>query len=338
MKRKEKAAIGSSGTFHDPLKHVTKKRVSCKDPELPNSSAGQINHQSVLNKQFQQTKISLVLEGKTKPATKDPLMHVPKKRVSWKDQEHPNSSAGQINHQSVLNKQFQQTKITLVPEGKKKPATGQTSKLHCCGVCFDFKPDSHMFRRCQCNHPFCTDCISKYVANQIQQNILKVNCPNPKCSVELKPKHLQIILPKQVIDRWESARCESSIAVSEKTYCPFKNCSVLLVNDGGKVVTSSECPSCHRLFCAQCKVPWHAEMNCNEFRKLKRSKIEKDLDTKFLELAKGKMWQKCPKCYMYVQRRSGCEHMLCRCGCQFCYHCGENWNQFGHLCNSRRST
>ena len=41
-----------------------------------------------------------------------------------------------------------------------------------------------------------------------------------------------------------------------------------------KMVTGAECPSCHRLFCAQCKVPWHEKMSCNEFQELQR-KIKK---------------------------------------------------------------
>ncbi|XP_061373994.1 uncharacterized protein LOC133316278 [Gastrolobium bilobum] len=228
----------------------------------------------------------------------------------------------------------QRSKRKVQGQRSKRKVHGQRSKF-LCSICFDSKAEYDLFRGGECNHPFCTDCISKHVATQIQQNILNVHCPNPNCSMELKPQHLQTLLPKEVIDRWESARYESSIAGWQKTYCPFKDCSVLLVNDG-EVVIQSECPFCHRLFCAQCKVPWHARMNCNEFQKLKNGKRDNDLDRKFLELAKGKMWQKCPKCYMYVQRRSGCEHMTCRCGCHFCYQCGENW-KFGHLCCRLRS-
>ncbi|XP_057432495.1 protein FAR-RED IMPAIRED RESPONSE 1-like [Lotus japonicus] len=69
----------------------------------------------------------------------------------------------------------------------------------------------------------------------------------------MEPKHLNPILPEQVVVRWESVRCESLIAGLQKNYCPFKNCSVVMVDDGGEneIVTSAECHSCHRLFCAQ---------------------------------------------------------------------------------------
>ncbi|WJX31351.1 hypothetical protein P8452_19787 [Trifolium repens] len=63
---------------------------------------------------------------------------------------------------------------------------------------------------------------------------------------------------------------------------------------------------------------------------MKRAEAEND--RKFLELARREMWQKCPICSIYVERHSGCEHIQCRCGCNFCYMCGKFW-EHGHLCN-----
>jgi len=67
---------------------------------------------------------------------------------------------------------------------------------------------------------------------QRKEKVVKVKCPDPECSVELKPEHLQSLLPKKVVVDWESAIYESSIALRQKIHCPYKNCSLLLVNDG----------------------------------------------------------------------------------------------------------
>jgi hypothetical protein len=56
-------------------------------------------------------------------------------------------------------------------------------------------------------------------------------------------------------------------------------------------------PSCHRQFCAKCKVPWHAGMNCQKFQQLKRND-KNDLDNKILALAREQQWQRCPNCFM----------------------------------------
>ncbi|KEH34168.1 probable E3 ubiquitin-protein ligase RNF217 [Medicago truncatula] len=179
---------------------------------------------------------------------------------------------------------------------------GQSSKIFC-GICLT---NSNMFSTGLCNHPFCTISISKYAKIQIKEKVVKVKCPDPECSVELKQEHLQSILPNEIIVDWESANCEASIALKEKIYCPYKNCSLLLVNDEAGAVTSCECPSCHRLFCAQCKVPWHANMNCQEFQNSEIGQGLKQSDRKFLELAKREKWKRCPKCSMHVQRTTGC--------------------------------
>ncbi|XP_019433132.1 PREDICTED: uncharacterized protein DDB_G0292642-like [Lupinus angustifolius] len=246
-----------------------------------------------------------------------------------------------MNRTSVVDKDHGQQKKTEefhVQKQKEEDKENNTKVVdqpsECvCGICLDFIAESDMFRGGKCNDLFCIDCISKHVASKIQQNNLEVKCPIPSCSVELKPEYVLSILPKDVIDRWEFAKYESSITLSQKVYCPFKNCSVLLVNDGknGKVVTRCQCPYCHRLFCAQCKIPWHSQMSCKEFQMLKKNKGENYLDAKFLESAKANKWRKCPNCSFYVQRTSGCEHMTCRCGCNFCYRCGAKW-EFGHTC------
>ncbi|CAI8596847.1 unnamed protein product [Vicia faba] len=223
-------------------------------------------------------------------------------------------------------------------DNEKQKATtayqGKSSKRFSCGICFDSVKDSKMFTNPSCNHRFCTKCVSKYVKLKRKEKVVKLTCPEPECSSKLKPQQFQSILPKDLLVEWESAIYESSVSLKHKFYCPYENCSILMVNDGVKVVTSCECPSCHRLFCAQCKVPWHVDMNCRKFQKSTRD--EKQLDKKFLELAKRKKWQQCPKCSMHVQRKGGCEHISCRCGCNFCYGCGKDWIH-GHICNIRRS-
>ncbi|KOM52572.1 hypothetical protein LR48_Vigan09g123100 [Vigna angularis] len=205
-----------------------------------------------------------------------------------------------------------------------------------CGICLDSKLVSEVFKDGKCSfydHAFCPDCISKHVETLIRDNdLFNMTCPDPNCFIELEPESFRALLPREVIDRWEIMRCESMIDWSEKFYCPFKECSGLLVDDGREVVTSAECPYCHRLFCAQCKVPWHADMSCGKFQRSKKD--PQYSDDNFFKLAKSEKWQKCPQCCMYVQKTAGCIHMICRCGCDFCYSCGMMYRE-GHKC--RRS-
>ncbi|WVY94225.1 hypothetical protein V8G54_033313 [Vigna mungo] len=59
----------------------------------------------------------------------------------------------------------------------------------------------------------------------------------------------------------------------------------------------------------------------------------RELDTKLMKLAMEKKWQRCPQCTIFVENTGGCEHIACRCGCDFCYICGKKW-VFGHTCSN----
>lgn len=183
-----------------------------------------------------------------------------------------------------------------------------------CDICVDEKPKTALFNILGCSHSYCSDCMSKYVASKLQENITNISCPVSDCDGRLEPGHCRSILPSQVFDRWGDVLCESLILASQRFYCPFKDCSALLVDDSNGnngVITQSECPNCNRLFCAQCRVPWHLDISCAEFKKLNKNERERD-DIMLMNLAKKKKWMRCPKCKFYVEKSQGCLFMRCR--------------------------
>ncbi|CAL5442895.1 unnamed protein product [Camellia sinensis] len=217
-------------------------------------------------------------------------------------------------------------------QDKVKSRKSNESSLVFCTICMDAKPKSEMFENNTCTHLFCSDCIAKHVAVKIQENIWMVKCPELNCEGVFQPEACRSIIPKLVFDRWENALCDSVILASQKFYCPFKDCSAVLVDDGGEVVTVSECPNCRRLFCAQCNVSWHDGMECVEFQGLSKGGRESE-DLMAMELAKKKKWRRCPNCKFYVEKDDGCLHITCRCGFHFCYRCGSKWTESHYGCN-----
>jgi len=194
---------------------------------------------------------------------------------------------------------------------KEKGETSKTSSRAFCGICMDAKPGEQMFRNQNCSHLYCDHCIQGHVAAKIQENISMVKCPEPRCKAVIEPENCRSIIPKEVFDRWENALCENMVLASQKFYCPFKDCSAMMICDASEVVTSSECPHCNRLFCAQCKVSWHAGLDCKEFKRSKREKRENG-DSLVTNLAKKKGWRRCSKCKIYVERIHGCTRISCR--------------------------
>merc|ERR1712217_485355 len=47
-------------------------------------------------------------------------------------------------------------------------------------------------------------------------------------------------------------------------------------------------------------------------------------------------WQACPRGLSLCRRETGCSHLHCRCGCDFCFTCGGPYEGNGCMCNKYR--
>ncbi|MBA0774862.1 hypothetical protein Gotri_010041 [Gossypium trilobum] len=181
--------------------------------------------------------------------------------------------------------------------------TGESS-LSFCEICVERKENDQMFTTQSCNHSYCSDCIRKHVSTRVEENLTVVRCPGVNCETVLELDECRPLLPEVVIHRWEDALCQEFISASQRFYCPFRDCSASLLNDGGEVIREAECPFCHRLFCAQCYVPWHPGIACEDLQRLNEDERGRE-DLMVRELAKENKWARCPKCKYYVERTVG---------------------------------
>ncbi|KAK6534865.1 hypothetical protein TWF281_006164 [Arthrobotrys megalospora] len=76
------------------------------------------------------------------------------------------------------------------------------------------------------------------------------------------------------------------------------------------------CVSCDEKTCLKCGIKWH------DF-----SRVECQLGqlSGFVSMVVANKWAQCYRCGLVVERRDGCAHIKCRCGADFCYHCGGKW-------------
>ncbi|XP_027338370.1 probable E3 ubiquitin-protein ligase ARI9 [Abrus precatorius] len=181
--------------------------------------------------------------------------------------------------------------------------------LYTCKICCESKSLNDSFSVEPCGHFYCFTCTVRYIVSKLQNNVLIIKCPERECFGELSPHVCKPILPTNVLERWEKALCESVIPEEERFYCPFNDCSaLLLINDGRMVIRNSTCPHCKRAICVQCNAPWHQKITCQKYKKLNENKN----DDLLLNLAKKRKWKRCPNCKHYVEKNNGCDYMTCR--------------------------
>ncbi|KAH7664530.1 E3 ubiquitin-protein ligase RNF144 protein, partial [Dioscorea alata] len=203
-----------------------------------------------------------------------------------------------------------------------------------CSICIDDVPENEMFDIEGCTHKFCRNCVRKHIMERLERGAVKIPCL--ECEVGfLLPEKCRRILPTDIYTKWGLKLCENMVADTEKFYCPFKNCSALLINDG-EGITQTECPYCHRMFCAQCKVAWHVGFNCREYQRLGEDERQSE-DLLLMKMAKDNEWARCPKCHIFVEKIDGCKYISCRCGFGFCYRCGTEMDKVTHYCEKCKS-
>ena len=81
------------------------------------------------------------------------------------------------------------------------------------------------------------------------------------------------------------------------------------------------CNTCESTWCYLCEVPLdeHEGMSCID--------VQKELlrnNPSLYETKKNSV--KCPGCFANVMKTSGCNHMTCKCGAEFCYLCLKPYN------------
>ncbi|KAJ1276815.1 hypothetical protein BS78_05G244400 [Paspalum vaginatum] len=222
------------------------------------------------------------------------------------------------------------------PPAPGAPAATPAADAEVCKICLEHVLPADVHRASHgCAHAFCAGCLDRHIGAKNQDGVSDVKCPGEDCGSVLDPELCQGIISRETFEGWSAALCMSMVRRDNNVcYCPFKDCSEIMVDDRGGEVTESECPVCRRLFCARCGVPWHAGITCDEYEQLAPGDRGKE-DLVALEMAKGKKWKRCPSCKFLVERHEGCVHITCRCGFQFCYGCGEPWGQSDHSsCNA----
>lgn len=214
------------------------------------------------------------------------------------------------------------------------------SSVDNCSICCEDKPCLVMITL-KCSHKFCSGCMRSYGEGKIQSSQVPMRCPQETCKYYVSSAECKSFLTSASHDSFEKALREGTVSYSNRIYCPFPGCSVLIdpleclsaraSSSSGSDNSCIECPDCRRCVCMDCGVPWHLSMSCEEYQSIPLEERDSS-DVTLHRLAQNKRWRRCQQCRTMIELTQGCYHMTCRCGQEFCYSCGAEYREGQQRC------
>lgn len=258
---------------------------------------------------------------------------------------------------SMLDRMKNQGKTLLAPNNR--------WSYQECAICCETQ---WLLVRTCCLFPACLDCLSQYYTGRVEMGNLSIECIRTEChelvyraevNARLGPEKRSLYNRLLLLQSSESDRskpcpqCNTILTLLPETEQKMKQTNKLLYgakrfiletfrwkkrskeSSPNSVKSSSfmfeanifkvECERCKFNWCFKCHSPWHEGLTCKQF--MKGDTLLKSW-AKNIDFNGQVNAQKCPKCKIYIQRTSGCDHMLCtKCKTDFCYKCGDRLRQ-----------
>ncbi|KAK3206072.1 hypothetical protein Dsin_020118 [Dipteronia sinensis] len=165
--------------------------------------------------------------------------------------------------------------------------------METCVICLEDTDVGNTFRVDCCLHRYYFSCMRLHVENKLLHAMVP-KCPHDGCKSELKVDSCR----KFLLERLKQCIREASIPAMDKLYCPYPKCSALMTRKQVSKSTKNgfvgggsgtrKCVTCQGLFCINCKVPWHKDMTCYEYKLLNPNPTTEDVKLK--SLASKNLW------------------------------------------------
>lgn len=194
-----------------------------------------------------------------------------------------------------------------------------------CDVCMNDTPLKDAVKLGQCHNRYCATCTSSYLnITVLNSRSFPIRCPDTSCGEQLDTWKCADFLDKRGVEGGEKLRTLALLkTISKLAYCSNPRCNTpfdYIKDDDGnaaegatkKICTHVTCPLCKVKTCVMCNTQFHEGLTCDE------AKLNDPLN----ELKRERQWKHCPECKTLIERTVGCDHMVCRCGAEFCYKCG----------------
>lgn len=156
-----------------------------------------------------------------------------------------------------------------------------------CAACWEPIPNNGSLFACNsCLGAYCSTCLAQYARTALtDRHMLPLRCADQKCRAPVPLSGLHGLLTPEEVARLSRFQCE-----------------ILRRPD---------------------ETPQPATQEDESPREAGKDEVDNDEALKSLMGTMG--WRRCPDCGTGIERTQGCPHMVCVCGGEFCYSCGERW-------------
>ncbi|CAG8089202.1 unnamed protein product [Penicillium olsonii] len=172
------------------------------------------------------------------------------------------------------------------------------------------------FERCdamlsmgKCRHEFCLECTRQMFLGAIRDEGLYP----PRCCGNVIPPGVAMRVLNYV-ELHEFSQRALEWTAETRVYCGDPTCSKFIPAHAIKDQHGT-CPRCGQQTHLTCQSLAHPGIDCP---------LDENLPL-VLETAEAQGWKRCPHCRTMVELVRGCNHMICRCGREFCYICTAVW-------------
>ena len=182
---------------------------------------------------------------------------------------------------------------------------------HLCVVCYcSLRNGSKMSVYCSvCLQHVCTSCMQLHLKAKITEGFVLLRCPGDLCTRILSDDEIELYCNEQ-LSLYIKNKVDAENNPRRKT-CP--GCNIVHnFEEPNEIPLHHKCSSCGLRWCVPCHAPWHNGMTCKTYNKDVVGKGQKAL--KVWAKGKGKCSanaRKCPNCNFFIERISGCDHMIC---------------------------
>ncbi|KAI0159554.1 hypothetical protein GGR57DRAFT_428662 [Xylariaceae sp. FL1272] len=201
-----------------------------------------------------------------------------------------------------------------------------------CSICADDKRVSEMPHKrlitAHCSHTAtaCNDCVAQWITSSMETVPWdRLKCP--ECPALFTFANVKKFATRDTFKRYDQLATRAALdSVTGFRWCLNARC------DAGQIYplgcSKARCHACSQSSCVHHDIPWHNGETCEQYDKRTTKQRRSD---KLSEKHVQKTTKPCPGCRKNVHKFSGCDHITCICGHEWCWLCFSPYTRDNNL-------